>query len=1066
MTRRVLLPPDEAPRPDGIKAGGWWHTSEDKESLVCDLCPRGCHLKPGKRGFCFVRQNLQGRIVLTTYGRSTGFCIDPIEKKPLNHFYPGTSVLSFGTAGCNLGCKFCQNWSMSKSREVESLSEVAHPEAVAEAARQHACRSVAFTYNDPIIWAEYATDTARACRGAGIKTVAVTSGYMMPEARKSFYEVIDAANVDLKGFADSFYFKLCSGHLQPVLDTIRWLVHETDVWVELTNLIIPDANDSPDELRRMCVWIAEKLGPEIPVHFSAFHPDFRMRDRPGTAPETLLLAYDLARQAGLRYVYTGNISHPQSQSTYCSGCGQVLIERDGYRLGVYALERDRCRHCDTRVAGRFDERPGAWGPRRQPVRISAFRPPRHNQSEPKGEVRMDTNTPQQPLAPGVGSQRPQFTDQQENLLFQAAGRRVAAAVKNQPGERLDEVLEDLGRQPLLGAFVSLKRSGQLRSCCGFLGESVPLHQALDHAAVRAAREDPRFPPISLTELDHLDMEVWFLWGLQPVAARGEDRANAVTIGKHGLQIARGQARGLLLPGVAVDHKLDARGFLEQVCRKAGLPAGAWKDDDTTLMTFEGYAIAGPMESVATAASPVPAQSGPSEAEVARLADFCRQNLIALNLGATPTLYLPNGFDGGVNGVAISVKFPGATENIDCSRVALRPEMPLQSTLFDLTKAAVGALQARRVLPQTVQTASVGLTVFSDPAMHGTVGDPKLEGIDPRRRAVILLHSDKWAVAHDPKKSPRDLLQQAVEVARLPEPSAAAVCSLNVVSTEPRIALTNVPRPRGGPAVRAPAVAGRFYPGDPAEVDKMIDDFLPDKPQRKPWAAAMVPHAGWIYSGRLAAEVFSRVEIPELVIVVAPKHTRPGPDWSVAPHRTWSLPGRSVESNPQLAQKFADAVTGLELDAAAHAGEHAIEVHLPLIARLAPSAQVVGMTIHGGGLSALQRFADQWSEVLRSLPTRPLLVISSDMNHYADEEQTRRLDRMALDALKTLDPAQLHQTVTENRISMCGVLPTVLVMETLKRLDSLNRFESVGYTTSAQTSGDTGRVVGYAGMLFE
>src|SRR4051794_39424898 len=240
MSRTVLLPPETAPLPDGSLLGGWWHQDEkEPDRIHCDLCPRDCTLRPGDIGFCFVRENRGGEMVLSTYGRSTGFCIDPIEKKPLNHFYPGTSVLSFGTAGCNLGCKFCQNWSISKSREVELLSESASPEAIAAAAKELGCRSVAFTYNDPVIWAEYAIDAAKACRAAGVKSVAVTAGYISPAARGPFYEVMDAANVDLKGFTEEFYQKLTLSHLQPVLDTLRWLKHESDTWFEITNLIIP-----------------------------------------------------------------------------------------------------------------------------------------------------------------------------------------------------------------------------------------------------------------------------------------------------------------------------------------------------------------------------------------------------------------------------------------------------------------------------------------------------------------------------------------------------------------------------------------------------------------------------------------------------------------------------------------------------------------------------------------------------------------------------------------------------------------------------------------------------------
>ncbi len=345
MTAVVDQPPDEPLLDDGTKLGGWWHATETAGEMICDLCPRACHLRPGDQGFCFVRENRDGRMVLSTYGRSTGFCIDPIEKKPLNHFYPGTSVLSFGTAGCNLGCKFCQNHDISKSREVARLSEAATPEAIARAASELGCRSVAFTYNDPVIWAEYAIDTARACRALGIKTVAVTAGYITPLARAAFFEFFDAANVDLKAFTETFYQQLTLSHLEPVLETLRWLKQETEVWLEITNLIIPQANDSSDELRRMCDWILEALGDQTPVHFTAFHPDFRLLDRPATPAATLYQAQDLAQQAGLKYVYPGNLQNPARQSTHCPGCGRVVIERQGYTLGDYHIQQNRCEDC-------------------------------------------------------------------------------------------------------------------------------------------------------------------------------------------------------------------------------------------------------------------------------------------------------------------------------------------------------------------------------------------------------------------------------------------------------------------------------------------------------------------------------------------------------------------------------------------------------------------------------------------------------------------------------------------------------------------------------------------------
>lgn len=369
----VRKPPDRPATAEGIQPAGWWHEAEDGRRIVCDLCPRGCVLEPGARGFCFVRQHLDGQLVTTTYGRSSGFCIDPIEKKPLNHFYPGSSVLSFGTAGCNLGCTFCQNWSISKSREVDALGESALPEDIAKTAQQWQCHSVAFTYNEPIIWIEYARDTAKACQARGIKTVAVTNGYITEHARADFFEYIDAANVDLKGFTEEFYWKFTRGHLEPVLDTLRYLVRETSVWVEITNLLIPQANDSPEEIERMCQWILQELGPDVPLHFTAFHPDFRLTDRPPTPPATLNMAYELARRVGLHYVYTGNVHDPERQSTYCPQCGQVVIGRDGYQITRYQIRDGCCAECARAIAGRFGPGPGNWGSRRQPIRIAGNR---------------------------------------------------------------------------------------------------------------------------------------------------------------------------------------------------------------------------------------------------------------------------------------------------------------------------------------------------------------------------------------------------------------------------------------------------------------------------------------------------------------------------------------------------------------------------------------------------------------------------------------------------------------------------------------------------------------------
>jgi len=359
------------PLEGSMHPGRWWQRLADGR-IQCDLCPRECKLKEGQRGACFVRARHGDAMVLTTYGRSSGFCIDPIEKKPLNHFYPGSSVLSFGTAGCNLACKFCQNWDISKSRDMDRLMDQASPMEIAVAAEHAGSKSVAFAYNDPVIFAEYAMDVADACHERGIQTVAVTAGYISPLARREFYEKMDAANVDLKAFTESFYRKLTGSELAPVLDTLAYLKHDTNVWFEITTLLIPGENDSDAELTAMSKWIARELGTDVPLHFTAFHPDFKMGSIPATPAATLMRARSIAHEEGIRFVYTGNIHDREGGTTSCTGCGTSLIQRDWHRILQYRLTpAGACPDCGTIVPGRF----GAFdvgeqfGPRRIPVML-------------------------------------------------------------------------------------------------------------------------------------------------------------------------------------------------------------------------------------------------------------------------------------------------------------------------------------------------------------------------------------------------------------------------------------------------------------------------------------------------------------------------------------------------------------------------------------------------------------------------------------------------------------------------------------------------------------------------
>lgn len=330
----------------------WWHKT-DHGKILCTLCPRQCEIDVGQPGFCYIRQNIDGKLYTLGYGKPTGFGIDPIEKKPLNHFLPGTKIFSFGTAGCNLGCKFCQNWSISKAKLDEINSLTASPEDVVMLAKKYSTPSIAFTYNDPTIFGEYVIDISNLAKAEKMKSVMVTAGYIDKQARKDVYKFIDAANVDLKAFTERFYYKNTISHLNDVLDTLIWLKNETDVWIELTTLLIPDENDSDEEINNECDWILNNLGEDVPLHFTAFHPDFKMNDKIPTPHSTLLLAKNIANKLGIKYCYVGNINDTKNQSTYCVNCGTVLIERNWHQTKFIDFDKGSCKKCRNVLPGIF-----------------------------------------------------------------------------------------------------------------------------------------------------------------------------------------------------------------------------------------------------------------------------------------------------------------------------------------------------------------------------------------------------------------------------------------------------------------------------------------------------------------------------------------------------------------------------------------------------------------------------------------------------------------------------------------------------------------------------------------
>lgn len=1046
-----------------------WYTETDDGRILCQLCPRACRMKDGDRGFCFVRQNVGGRMVLDTYGKSTGFCIDPIEKKPLNHFLPGTPVLSFGTAGCNLGCKFCQNWDISKSREVARLSDRAMPDEIAAAAQRYGCRSVAYTYNDPVIWAEYAIDTAAACRERGIQSVAVTAGYIMPQARGDFFGAMDAANIDLKAFEEDFYFKLTGSHLQPVLDTIEFVCNETNCWVELTNLIIPDANDSPGEIERMCSWVMDHVGPNVPIHFTAFHPDFRMTDRGRTESGTLVMAYEIARKCGLNYVYVGNVHDVTRQSTSCHSCGELLIQRDWHQLGTYALAGNHCGRCGVTIPGVFDDAPGNWGARRQPIRIEPIdrtvvqiagtgNQTTGNQNDAKPDAAPIRQQPDEDVTM-VSTELTELTDAQQATILKSAASMVQAAVGGFDSSAAFDGLGELSELLIDGVFVTVKRGETLRGCCGRQGGQMKLGESLRDSAARTAR-DPRMPPLSMSELPFLNLSVSLLGPQRPIGARGDEREQAVQIGTHGLRIQLGKNGGLLLPQVATEQGWNARQFLDGVCRKAGLPAGSWRRDDAQLMLFDGVCFGGEFQVERAMSGTQRSLLATHELSLCR--DWVQSNLVALQIGATPMYYAMGVSDLEILGLVLSLSHPSLGTQ-QWLQLSVKDSRPMQSSLYQMTEQASGWLAGR----VAANECEIQLAVLSDCVQHGSTEQADLRGFNSESRALIMTDGRRWAIQYDRGKQADQLMDAARSMEAFRD--SGQLYSMHCDCSCESIAVSIGPRAEATTSVRQPAVAGSFYPAEDdareAQVDQLIEGLTPCE-KRKVFAV-MVPHAGLRFSGRVAAEIWRRVDVPERVLIIGPKHTPDGVDWAVAPHESWQMgPSVSIAGDADLAQELADQIPGMELDSKAHAREHAIEVQLPLMHRFCPDAKIAAIAMHGGDLGDFESAAAALAEWIENQDDPPLLVVSSDMNHFADDVENRRRDRMALDALSTGDGAELLRVCGEENISMCGQVPAALVMMVMRKLGKQVKAEEVAYATSAEFGGGKDRVVGYAGVIWE
>ena len=661
---------------------------------------------------------------------------------------------------------------------------------------------------------------------------------------------------------------------------------------------------------------------------------------------------------------------------------------------------------------------------------------------------------------------PTLTAAQKDVVLASTAELIAASAAGRAPAIADPSLAGAYGLSVAGVFVTLKRRRHLRGCTGGLrNHPVLFGEALVDAVEGTVHRDVRFPPISIGEVSHLDLDIWLLSQPEAVTETGEDRLRAVEVGRHGLVMNRGDKHGLLLPGVPVEHGWDARTFLEQTCVKAGLHPSQWKDDATALFRFEGESFGGPLERWLKHEEAPPITD---RDELAGFYDLCWDNIVATIQGATPRYFHPGLRDVRVSGAIVRLRLPGNRGEFQIAQISLRPALHVQNLLLQIGQSAAAALAQRGVHVGNLGLVGMGLTLLGDPQLLGTARD---HGDVEAGRAILVSERQRHALVHHPESPAAETLDHAIEAAQVRHKEQALVFSLQAFSTDRSVVFSNAPKPRRGPADRPTGVAGSFYPVDPNALGQMVDDLLARSKEaalpKRPVAAAMVPHAGLRFSGLIAAQVLQSIELPTRIIVLGPKHTPHGMDWAVAPHETWKLPTGELASDFMLARKLSREIPGLEMDATAHEREHAIEVELPFLVKLAPMSHVLGIALGGDSdWASACRFADGLVKVVQSLPEPPLLLISSDMNHFATDAETRRLDAIALKALERLDPHAALDTIRGHNISMCGVFPAVIVMETLRRLGRLTKATRCGYATSADATGETDRVVGYAGMLFE
>jgi len=660
---------------------------------------------------------------------------------------------------------------------------------------------------------------------------------------------------------------------------------------------------------------------------------------------------------------------------------------------------------------------------------------------------------------------PEINESQKKAILQAVARKVALTICRFENKILKEELQGVGESPVYGAFVSLRRFRQLRACCGSLGDSIPLYKALEQAAYRAAIDDIRFPPIQNCEINDLEMEVWVLHSPELIAAKGEERENFVEIGKHGLLIVQGEHRGLLLPGVATEMKLNAKQFLEETCVKASLPKESWKNENALLFRFQGISLKSRLLSLLPeklASQILLPPQGPTGSDLVRLADHCYKNIGKFYQEQIPDYYLPGSYDGKVNGACLRVRLDKISA--DCAQLYLTNPQPLQATLIGLAQNAAMAMHQNGLKLTNLQ--KTALCVFWDSNLLGTAESVDVSELDSKKSGILAMRFGKWILGYAPGKKPEAILEDVLKNSGFEKDESTQIFSVHVSCTDIAFMTSTVQKPLVRQEPRRPAVAGLFYPGQSEALEAMRDDFFSkESVEKKAFPGVLVPHAGWKYSGKLMAQTLEQVDFSTRILIFAPKHHALGVDWGVCPTPRWLLPGRPMEGDEGFSHALVEAVPRFQLDSLCHDREHAIEVILPFLAKLAPGAHVVGAVMMGGERE-LAKSAKELADWIRTLPQRPTLIASSDLNHYEPQEETVRKDQEVIEAMQALDPEKLLAVCRDDHVSMCGCLPSAFLMMTLRELGLLNRCVSVGHTTSGENGGDQKSVVGYCGMLFE